>query len=219
MNDIEFTLPDPNPTVAISTDRRIVPPPLPERKRKTVSYVPLRENPTDIRRQETTIQLNKLADWIASRLKSRVLSQDEAQDIQRAKNRRLLRDLRGFEQTKDRNSNESDISSPQDSTEHILQEGRRWFLDQNVGPFLDRVRDLARAPERTRLSESQSARLYVNNMRARTKEDFIATLKRTGLQILQEDPAKYEVRYSKKLRLEASALTITVRPNHETRKK
>jgi hypothetical protein len=54
-------------------------------------------------------------------------------------------------------------------------------------------------------------RLYVSNLRARTKDDIITKLKGTGLQILREDLAKFEMKYRRKLRLETTDLTILVR--------
>jgi len=53
--DIEFSLLDPNPVTGTSEARLIVPPPpLSGPVRKPLPYTPLRQNPTDIRRQETT---------------------------------------------------------------------------------------------------------------------------------------------------------------------
>ena len=48
-------------------------------------------------------------------------------------------------------------------------------------------------------------------MRARTKDDIIEKLRSKDLQILREDLAKFEIKYSRKLRLETTALTILVR--------
>ena len=76
--DIEFSLSDPNPVTGTSEGRRIIPPPpLSGPVRKPLPYTPLRQNPTDIRREETTIQLTRLVDWITDRLGSRVPSQGE----------------------------------------------------------------------------------------------------------------------------------------------
>jgi hypothetical protein len=55
--------------------------------------------------------------------------------------------------------------------------------------------------------------LYVSNLRVRTKDDIIPKLKGTGLQILREDLAKFEMKYSRKLRLETTVLTVLVRPD------
>jgi hypothetical protein len=64
--DIEFSLLDLNPVTGASEDRRIVtPPPLPGPVRRPLTYTPFRQNPTDIRRQDTTIQLTRLVDWIS----------------------------------------------------------------------------------------------------------------------------------------------------------
>jgi hypothetical protein len=52
----------------------------------------------------------------------------------------------------------------------------------------------------------------VSNLRAHTKDDIISKLRGMGLQILREDLAKFELKYSRKLQLETSALTILVRP-------
>ena len=94
--DIEFSLPDPNPVAGTSEGRRVVsPPPPPGPVRKPLPYNPLRQNPTDVRRQDTTIQLTRLVDWLSERLGSRIPSQGEERDIQRAKGRRFSRDLRG----------------------------------------------------------------------------------------------------------------------------
>jgi hypothetical protein len=206
--DIEFSLLDPNPVTGTSEDRRIVPPTPPSGPvRKPLPYTPLRQNPTDIRRQETTIQLTKLVDWFTDRLGSRAPSQGEERDIQRAKGRRLHRDLRGFDEPAEHKDEDPTLTP----SEQLLQEGKDWFLDRRVGPFLDKVRNLTRGPERERLPESQSVRLYVSNLRARTKDDIITKLKGTGLQILREDLANFEIKYSRKLRLETTALTILVR--------
>jgi hypothetical protein len=101
-----------------SKSRRIVPPPPPSGPvRKPLPYTPLRQNPTDIHRQESTIQRTKLVDWITVRLGSRVPSQDEEWDIQRAKGRRLHRDLRGFDEPTER-KNEDPTLTP---SEQLLQ--------------------------------------------------------------------------------------------------
>jgi hypothetical protein len=210
--DIEFSLPDPNPVTGTSDGRRIVPPPpLSGPARRPLPYTPLRQNPTDIRRQETTIHLTKLVDWLTDRLGSRVPSQGAERDIQRAKGRRLHRDLRGFDEPAEHKKEDPTLIPP----EELLQEGKNWFLNQRVGPFLDRVRNLARGPERARLPEGQSVCLCVSNLRVRTKEDIITKLKGTGLHILREDLAKFEMKYSRKLRLETTALTIIVRSDSQ----
>jgi hypothetical protein len=95
--------------------------------------------------------------------------------------------------------------------DQLLQEGKEWFLDQQVGPFLDKVRNLDRGPGRVRLPVSQNVLLYVSNLRARTKDDISLKLKGTGMQILREDLAKFEMKYSRKLRLETTTLTVLVR--------
>jgi hypothetical protein len=148
-----------------------------------------------------------MVDWITDRLGSGVPPQGEERDIQRAKGRRLYRDLRGF----DKLVEYKEEDPTRTTSEQLLQEGKDWFLDQQVGPFLDKVRNLARGPERASLQESQSVRLYVSNLRARTKDDIITKLKGIGLQILREDLAKFEMKYSRKLRLETTVLTIIVR--------
>jgi hypothetical protein len=208
--DIEFSLPDPNPVTGTSEGRRVVtPPPLLGPVRKPLPYNPLRQNPTDVRRQDTTIQLSRLLDWLSERLGSRIPSQGEERDIQRAKGRRLSRDLRGFDESEEHKEEDLTLTHP----EQLLQEGKEWFLKQQVGPFLDRVRNRARGPEQVRLRNSQSVRLYVSNLRARTKDDIISKLRGMGLQLLREDLAKFELKYSKKLRLETSALTVLVLPD------
>ena len=208
--DIEFSLPDPNPITGTSEGRRVVtPPPPPGPVRKPLPYSPLRQNPTDVRRQDTTIQLTRLVDWLSERLGSRAPSQGEERDIQRAKGRRFSRDLRGFDEPDKHKEEDPTLTPP----EQLLQEGKEWFLKQQVGPFLDKVRNMARGPEQVRLRNSQSVRLYVSNLRARTKDDIISKLRGMGLQILREDLAKFELKYSRKLRLETSALTVIVIPN------
>jgi hypothetical protein len=208
--DIEFSRPDPNPVTGTSEGRRVVtPPPPPGPMRKPLSYNPLRQNPTDVRRQDTTIQLTRLVDWLSEHLGSRIPSQGEERDIQRAKGRRFSRDLRGFNEPDEQKEEDPTLPPP----EQLLQEGKEWFLNQQVGPFLDKVRNKARDPERVRLLNSPSVRLYVSNLRACTKNDIISKLRGMGLQILREDLAKFEVKYSKKLRLETSALTVIVQPD------
>ncbi len=167
---------------------------------------PLRQNPTDVRRQDTTIQLTKLGDWFSERLKSRSPSEGEEQDVQRAKGRRLSRDLRGFDGPEEHKEEDPTPTPP----EQLLREGKEWFVQQRVGPFLDKVRNMARGPEQDRLRNSQSVRLYISNLRARTKDDIIYKLRGMGLQILREDLAKFEIKYSRKLQLETSALTVLV---------
>ena len=73
----------------------------------------------------------KLVDWIVERIGSRVPSLDEERDLQRAKGRRVHRDLRGFD--KPNNGPEPDDDSFQRApVEQLYQEGKRWFLDQRV---------------------------------------------------------------------------------------
>ena len=55
--------------------------------------------------------------------------------------------------------------------------------------------------------------LYVSNLRTLTKDDVISKLRGMGLHILREDLTKFKMRYSRKLRLETTALTILVRPD------
>lgn len=92
----------------------------------------------------------------------------------------------------------------------VFREGRNWFIEQGVGPFLDKVRNLAREPEWSRFPASQFVHLYVSNIRARTSNDITDMLKREGIQIQQEDSVRFEIKYSKKLRLEAAALSVLV---------
>jgi hypothetical protein len=132
---------------------------------------------TDVRRQDTTIQLTRLVDWFSERLGSRIPSQDEERDIQRKKGRRFSRDLRGFDESDEHKEEDPTLIPP----EQLLQEGKEWFLKQQVVPFLDRVRNMARVPERDRLRNNQSVRLYVSNLRARTKDDIVSKLRRMGL--------------------------------------
>jgi hypothetical protein len=80
-----------------------------------------------------------------------------------------------------------------------------------VVPFLDKARNLVRGPERDRLPKSQRVCLYVSNLRIHTKDDIIAKLQGTGLQILREDLAKFEIKHIRKFRLETTVLTILVR--------
>jgi len=205
--DIEFSQPDPNPVTGPSEGRRVMTPPSPSGPvRRPLPYSPHRQNPTDVRRQDTTTQLTKLGDWFSERLKSRIPSEGEERDVQRAKGRRLSRDLRGFDELEEHKEEDPDPTPP----EQLLQEGKKWFLQQRVGPFLDRVRNIARGPEQARLRNSQSVRLYISNLRARTKDDIIHKLRGMGLRIIREDLAKFELKYSRKLRLETSALTVLV---------
>jgi hypothetical protein len=208
--DIEFSLLDPSPVTGTTEGRRIVTLPPPSGPmRKSLPYTPFRQNPTDVRRQDTTTQLTKLGDWLSERLGSRIPSPSEEREIQRAKGRRLRRDLRGFDEPNGHQEEDSTLTP----TEQLLQEGKEWFLNQQVGPFLDKVRNRARRPEQDRLLESESVHLYVSNLRTLTKDDVISKLRGMGLHILREDLAKFEMRYSRKLRLETTALTILVRPD------
>ena len=88
-------------------------------------------------------------------------------------------------------------------------------MEQQVGPFLDKIKNLAREPEWPRLQPNQCTRLYISNILARTKEDNISKLKQLGVNIRQDDRAKFEVKYSKKLRLETAALSVLVEPNSQ----
>ena len=88
-------------------------------------------------------------------------------------------------------------------------------MEQQVGPFLDKIKNLAREAEWVRLQPNQCTRLYISNIRARTKEDIISKLKQLGVNIRQDDRAKFEVKYSKKLRLETAALSVLVEPNSQ----
>ncbi len=75
---------------------------------------------------------------------------------------------------------------------------------------MDKIRNLARKPEGSRLVTDQLVHLYVSNIRARTCNDITDVLKREGIQIQQDGFMKFEIKYSKKLRLEAAALTVFV---------
>ncbi len=117
-----------NPVTGTSDGRRVVTPPPPLGPvRKTLPYSPLRQNPTDVRRQDTTIQLTKLGDWLSERLKSRIPSEGEERDVQRAKGRRLSRDLRGFD-----GPEEDPTPTP---PEQLLQEGKEWFFTATGRPI------------------------------------------------------------------------------------
>jgi hypothetical protein len=122
--DIEFSRPDPNLVTGTSDGRRVVtPPPSLGPVRKPLPYSPLRQNPTDIRRQDTTIQLTRLVDWLSERLGSRATSQDEERDIQRAKGRRLSRDLRGFDELEEHKEENLTPTPPS----NCLRRGKNGF--------------------------------------------------------------------------------------------
>ncbi len=78
-----------------------------------MSYIPFRQNPTDIRWQETTIQLTKLPYWISEHLGYRVPSQGEERDVQRAKGRRLHRDLHGFDKPDEHKEKDPTLTPPE----------------------------------------------------------------------------------------------------------
>ena len=60
---------------------------------------------------------------------------------------------------------------------------------------------------------NRHVRLYVSNIRTRTKEDNSSKLKQEGISILNEDLAKFEVKYNKELRLETVSLSVQVESN------
>ena len=39
-------------------------------------------------------------------------------------------------------------------TDQLYQQGRQWFLERQVGQFLDKIRNIARAPELVRITAS-----------------------------------------------------------------
>jgi hypothetical protein len=167
--DIEFSRPDPNPVTGTSDGRRVATPPPPSGPvRRPLPYSPLRQNPTDVRRQDTTIQLTRLVDWLSERLGSRTPSQDEEWDIQRAKGRRLSRDLRGFDEPEEHKEENLTPTPP----EQLLQEGKEWFLQQQVGPFLDRVRNMARGPEQVRLPDGKFEKKTPDRNRGGVRRKF-----------------------------------------------
>ena len=142
-------------------------------------------------------------------MSSRVPSSEEEQESTRVRTARLRRDVRRFHKSHD------DHPSSEDPLVKIYLEGRKWFMEQQVGPFLDKIKNLAREPEWARLQPNQCTRLYISNIRTRTKTDIPSKLKQLGVNIRQDDRAKFEVKYSKNLRLETAVLSVLVEPNSQ----
>ena len=56
------------------------------------------------------------------------------------------------------------VPSPTVAPEQLYQQGREWFQDQQVGQFLDKLRNTAIQPEFSRTSARESIRLYISKI-------------------------------------------------------
>ena len=175
--------------------------------RKPLQCLPPGGNPSNISRQESISQRTQLVEWIVDYTKNKGnRSGRDDPDRHRVNANLLHRNLRAFQNTEEANP----TTLP---AERAFKEGREWFTQQGVGPFLDKIRNLARKSEGSRLSTDQLVHLYVSNIRARTITDITDMLKREGIQIQQDGSMKFEIKYSKKLSLEAAALSVLSRTN------
>ena len=103
-----------------------------------------------------------------------------------------------------------DPSTTTSLTDQLYQQVRQWFLEHQVGQFLDKIRIIARAPEIARITRNPMVTIYVINIYARSRLDILARLRTIGITIIQEAPAHFEVHYSGKLRIQSTSLTVKV---------
>ena len=103
-----------------------------------------------------------------------------------------------------------DPSATASLTDQLYQQGRQWFLGQQVGKFLDKIRSIVRAPEIARITRSPMVTICVSNIYARSQLDIQARLHTIGITIIQEVSAHFEVRYRGKLRIQSTSLTVKV---------
>jgi hypothetical protein len=95
-------------------------------------------------------------------------------------------------------------------TDQLYQQGRQWFLGQQGGQFLDKIRNIARAPEIARITRSPMVTICVRNIYAGSHLDIQTRLHTIDITIIQEVTTHFEVHYSGRLRIQSTSLTVKV---------
>jgi hypothetical protein len=106
---------------------------------------------------QTTEEMDqgRKVDWLVQYRNTMTPSPTVAPEQVKWMEQRLRRNVNGILQ---------DLSSLARQTEQLYQQGREWFQDQQVGQFLDKLRNTARQPEFSRTSARESIRLYISNI-------------------------------------------------------
>ena len=192
--------PQADPILETTMTRRIITSPPVESHRPKV-MVRLQDNPTDRSTGESVEARLDLVDWCVKNRQGQTPSpvddRNRMQWLEKRLHWNIVRILR-------------DPSATVSLTDQLYQQGRQWFLGQQVGQFLDKIRNIARVPEIARLTRSPMVTICVSNIYARTQLDIQARLHSIGITVIQEVPAHFEVRYSGKLRIQSASLTVKV---------
>jgi hypothetical protein len=88
-----------------------------------------------------------LGDWFSERLKSRIPSEGEERDVQRAKGRRLSRDLHGFDELEEHKEEDKGVQGRIQRRKDVVQEeekeedkgGKRRNLPELAGQLIWRL--------------------------------------------------------------------------------
>jgi hypothetical protein len=112
-------------------------------------------------------------------------------------------------------SNESYRTSPllPPILEQVYRQGRSWFQDSKVGQFLDKLKNIARQPEFSRTSTRESIRLQISNASDRSRQILLARVKDTGITLMREDQAEFDVKFSGKSRIQSASLKVDAKAN------
>jgi hypothetical protein len=79
-----------------------------------------------------------------------------------------------------------------------------------VGQFLDNLNNLARKPEFQRTSNSVSTRIRISNIKVRSKQILLSLIKETGINLIREDQAEFEIKFNSHSRIQSASLKIDV---------
>jgi hypothetical protein len=98
-----------------------------------------------------------------------------------------------------------DISPSVPLREQLYCQGRKWFQDNKVGQFLDNLHNLARKPEFQRTSENVFTRICISNTSVLSKHILLSRVKNTGITLVKEDQAEFEVKFSGQSRIQSAS--------------
>ncbi len=79
-----------------------------------------------------------------------------------------------------------------------------------MGQFLDNLNNLTRKPEFQRTPENVFTRICISNTSARSKHILLSRVKNTGITLLREDHAEFEVKFSGQSRMQSASLEVDV---------
>ena len=181
--------------------RRIIVPPsidLPAAQKKRTS---IKNCPTVASWEEATEARLNLLDYLVQQRNSISQEKRDPSDQEKWLEQRLRHQVKGILR---------DISPSAPLPEQLYYQGRRWFQDNKVGQFLDNLNNLARKPEFQRTSNTASIRICISNTSARSKQILLSRVKNTGITILREDQAEFDIKFSGKSRIQSASLEMEV---------